>query len=129
LTSQKPAIVASYTNGTNQTQSRAMALRTAIDNTTFTNVEYNPSFVLMQYFGYLGRDPEQGGYLFWLNVLNSQQQGNYRGMICASSLQRSISTDLGFRNSNRSRLRPVDFDAWLAVALGFCVKWRVFNRW
>jgi hypothetical protein len=37
----------------------------------------------MQYFGYLGRDPEQGGYLFWLNVLNNQQQGNYRGMICA----------------------------------------------
>jgi hypothetical protein len=37
----------------------------------------------MQYFGYLRRDPEQGGYLFWLNVLNNGQPNNYRGMVCA----------------------------------------------
>jgi hypothetical protein len=36
----------------------------------------------MQYFGYLRRDPDQGGYDFWLNVLN-QQPDNARGMVCA----------------------------------------------
>jgi hypothetical protein len=38
---------------------------------------YNPAFVLMQYFGYLRRNPDDapdgnlGGYNFWLNQLNS----------------------------------------------------------
>jgi hypothetical protein len=47
--------------------------------------EYNRSFVLMQYFGYLRRDPDPGGYQFWLNILNSQQQGQSaaHGMVCA----------------------------------------------
>jgi hypothetical protein len=36
----------------------------------------------MQYFGYLRRDPDQGGYDFWLNILNQQPQ-NFRGMVCA----------------------------------------------
>jgi hypothetical protein len=37
----------------------------------------------MQYFGYLRRDPDQGGYGFWLSVLNTSEQNNYRGMVCA----------------------------------------------
>jgi Domain of unknown function (DUF4214) len=37
----------------------------------------------MQYFGYLRRDPELGGYNFWLDVLNNRVPGNYRSMICA----------------------------------------------
>jgi hypothetical protein len=37
----------------------------------------------MQYFGYLRRDPEKGGYDFWLNVLDNKVPGNYRGMVCA----------------------------------------------
>ena len=41
------------------------------------------AFVLMQYFGYLRRDPDAGGYDFWLNVLNNQAAGDYRGMVCA----------------------------------------------
>jgi hypothetical protein len=37
----------------------------------------------MQYFGYLRRDPDQGGYDFWLSVLNNVQPNNFRGMVCA----------------------------------------------
>jgi hypothetical protein len=37
----------------------------------------------MQYFGYLRRDPEEGGYLFWLDVLNNREANNYRSMVCA----------------------------------------------
>jgi hypothetical protein len=49
----------------------------------FKDREYAPAFVLMQYFGYLRRDPDQGGYDFWLNVLNNREPNNYRGMVCS----------------------------------------------
>lgn len=39
----------------------------------FKMEEYNPSFVLMQYFGYLRRDPDQSGYNFWLNILDNRE--------------------------------------------------------
>ncbi len=49
----------------------------------FIRKESNPAFVLMQYFGYLRRnpndppDPDFSGYNFWLNKLN-QFGGNYQ---------------------------------------------------
>jgi len=72
-----------YNAGADMNQSRAFAVRQAIDDSTFGNAEYNPAFVLMQYYGYLRRDPDQGGYSFWLDVLNNRVPGNYRGMVCA----------------------------------------------
>ena len=50
---------------------------------TFAQSEYNASFVLTQYFGYLRRDPDPNGFAFWLNVLSNQAPGNYRGMVCS----------------------------------------------
>lgn len=41
----------------------------------FYNAEYNLAFVLMQYFGYLRRNPDDAGYDFWLAKLD--QYGNY----------------------------------------------------
>jgi hypothetical protein len=41
---------------------------------------------LTQYFGYLRRDPEEDGFLFWLNVLNTavpNSPAGYRSMVCA----------------------------------------------
>lgn len=38
---------------------------------------------MMQYFGYLQRDPDEGGYQFWLDVLNNRVPGNFRAMVCA----------------------------------------------
>jgi hypothetical protein len=70
-------------NALNAGRSRAEVLLDLIEIEEFKEREYNPSFVLMQYFGYLRRDPDQGGYDFWLNVLNNQEPDNYRGMICA----------------------------------------------
>jgi hypothetical protein len=37
----------------------------------------------MEYFGYLRREIDQGGYAYWLDVLNNGTAGNYRGMVCA----------------------------------------------
>lgn len=64
-------------------KSRADVLRTVIEISEFKTREYDPSFILMEYFGYLQRDPDQEGYDFWLDVLKNRERGNYRGMICA----------------------------------------------
>jgi dipeptidyl aminopeptidase/acylaminoacyl peptidase len=47
-----------------------------IEISEFKTREYNPAFVLMQYFGYLRRDPDEGGYFFWLDVLNNRVPGS-----------------------------------------------------
>lgn len=59
------------------------SLTQVADDAAFAAALYNPSFVLMQYFGYLRREPDQTGYDFWLNVLTNGAPNNYRGMVCA----------------------------------------------
>jgi cytochrome c peroxidase len=61
---------------------RARAVRLVAENATFAQQEINRAFVLMQYFGYLRRNPNDApdgnfdGYNFWLDKLN-QFNGNY----------------------------------------------------
>lgn len=69
--------------GGNLNQSRALVVRDAIESTPFVDKEYNAAFVLMQYFGYLRRDPDQAGYDFWLGIVNTPSISNYRSMVCA----------------------------------------------
>jgi hypothetical protein len=64
-------------------KSRAQVLLEVIELPAFKQKEYNPAFVLMQYYGFLRRDPDPEGYRFWLDVLNSRAQNNYRAMVCA----------------------------------------------
>ena len=79
----RQALIDKYNTGTNMNQSRALATRDAIDATAFQNAEFNPAFVLMQYYGYLRRDVDQDGYLFWLSILNNVVPGNFQSMVCA----------------------------------------------
>jgi hypothetical protein len=57
-------------------QWRAGALRAVAENAALRGAEYNRAFVLMQYFGYLRRDPDSApdadfsGFNFWLTKLN-----------------------------------------------------------
>lgn len=68
--------------GAGDTAGRAAALRAVADNPTFQQSEKSRAFVLMQYFGYLQRDPDAApntdfsGYNFWLTKLN-QFNGDY----------------------------------------------------
>jgi hypothetical protein len=55
----------------NQMLTRAQVLRIVAESEELRRDEFNRAFVLMQYFGYLRRDPDQDGYDFWLNKLNS----------------------------------------------------------
>ena len=45
-------------------------LRQVAESTEVYNKYYNPAFVIMQYFGYLRRDPD-GAYFVWIDVLNA----------------------------------------------------------
>lgn len=42
-----------------------------ISNQQLIDAEYNRAFVATQYFGYLRRDSDIGGFLFWLGQVNS----------------------------------------------------------
>src|SRR5205807_2950007 len=62
---------------------RVRALRRVAENAMLAQKEFDPAFVLMQYFGYLRRDPNSGadrdfsGYNFWLTKLNTFN-GNFQ---------------------------------------------------
>ncbi|MEJ7576512.1 MAG: carboxypeptidase regulatory-like domain-containing protein [Pyrinomonadaceae bacterium] len=63
--------------GSGDTTGRAAALRKAADTPELREQsanpvsEFDPAFVLMEYFGYLRRNPDECGYSFWLAKLNS----------------------------------------------------------
>ena len=75
-------------------ETRATVLRKIVENPTFTAAEFNRAFVLMQYFGYLRRNPDDlpntdfSGFDFWLNKLN--QFGDYKA---AEMVKAFISSD------------------------------------
>src|SRR5262249_37638535 len=71
---ERDNLVAQLTNGT---MTRGQVLRSVAENAAFQQREYTRAFVLMQYYGYLRRNPNAppdadfGGYYFWLAKLNS----------------------------------------------------------
>jgi len=103
LSAQRDSLIARYNQGSDVNDSRSLALTDAINNTSFMQAEYNRSFVLIEYFGYLKRNADSGGYNFWLDVLNNRVQGNYRSMVCAfltsSEYQRRFSSVVTHSNS------------------------------
>jgi hypothetical protein len=60
----------------NSTLTRSAVLRQVVENEGFINTKRSEAFVMMEYFGYLRRDPDESGYQFWLNKLN-QFGGNF----------------------------------------------------
>jgi hypothetical protein len=64
-------------------ETRATVLRKVADDAQFKQQEQNPAFVLMQYFGYLHRNPDEGadtdmsGFNFWLKKLEDNG-GDFR---------------------------------------------------
>jgi len=60
----------------NMTLSRANVLRQIVENGRFVSARANEEFVMMEYFGYLRRDPDESGYQFWLDKLN-EFNGNF----------------------------------------------------
>lgn len=96
LSSLRAELIAKYNSGSSLNQSRALVIRDLAENQAFAQTVHNRVFVLMEYFGFLKRDPDAGGYAFWLNVLDNREPGNFRGMVCAfvtsAEYQRRFST-------------------------------------
>jgi hypothetical protein len=74
------------------TLTRSQVVRAVADSDEVRSAEANSSFVAMQYFGYLRRDPDQGGYADWLRTINLNP-ADIRSMVN------------GFMNSDEYRLR------------------------
>ncbi|HEX6184289.1 MAG TPA: PQQ-dependent sugar dehydrogenase [Pyrinomonadaceae bacterium] len=78
-TAERDALVAALDSGA---KTRAQVLLEIADNPTFKQQQLNRAFVLMEYFGYLRRNPEDppdghlGGFFFWLDKLE-EFNGNY----------------------------------------------------
>jgi hypothetical protein len=77
--SERDALVSDLSTGT---KTRAQVLRAVAEDADLVNSGKRKAFVLMQYFGYLRRDPDAapdtdfGGFNFWLGKLN-QFNGNF----------------------------------------------------
>ena len=80
------------------TQTRAAVLLEVAGNTAFRQQEQNSAFVLMQYFGYLRRDPDSGpdldlsGYNFWLTKLNA-----FNGDYLQAEMVKAFLTSIEYR--------------------------------
>ena len=77
--SERDGLVNDLSNGA---KTRAQVLRAVAEDQDLSTAEFNRAFVLMQYFGYLRRNPndpqdfDYSGYDFWLTKLN-QFGGDY----------------------------------------------------
>ena len=77
---------------------RARVLRRVAENTALTQRELNRSFVLMQYFGYLRRNPDDApdgnlnGFNFWLTKLN-----NFGGDFRRAEMVKAFISSLEYR--------------------------------
>ncbi len=73
-------------------KTRAEVVRAVVEHPAVDAQEFNRAFVAMQYYGYLRRTPEDGGYNSWLTYLNAHPS-DFRTMVN------------GFMNSTEYRLR------------------------
>ena len=80
-------------------ETRGSVLRKIAESQKFSDAELNRAFVLMQYFGYLRRNPDDApdsdfaGFDFWLTKLN-QFGGNYR----AAEMVKAFITSAEYRH-------------------------------
>jgi hypothetical protein len=103
--SDRQAAIDEFGSATNTSNlaARGRALRRVAENSILNQQEFNSAFVLMQYYGYLRRNPNENpdsdysGYDFWLKKLN-QFNGNY---INAEMVKAFISS-----NEYRQRFGP-----------------------
>jgi hypothetical protein len=78
-TAERNQLVSDLSSGV---KTRAQVLRAVAEDPDLSRAEFNKAFVLMQYFGYLRRNPDDppdrdfSGWQFWSDKLN-QFKGNY----------------------------------------------------
>ena len=95
LTAQRQALINLYNQGSNATAGRANVIyrladdnaqTNPINNRAFIDAEYNRAFVFTAYAGYLRRNADMAGFLFWLGQVNSaplRDVAKQHAMVCA----------------------------------------------
>ena len=84
--------------GAGGTTGRIAALRSVTDSNSVKQADFNPSFVLAQYYGYLRRNPtdspdfNDSGYQFWLTKMNT-----FNGDFRAADMVKSFITSSEYR--------------------------------
>jgi choice-of-anchor B domain-containing protein len=73
---ERQAAIDAYASASSVGAGRATALRVVADSNSVRAAEFNTAFVLLQYHGYLRRDPDEVGYNFWLGKLD-EHNGNF----------------------------------------------------
>src|SRR5207244_13178998 len=99
-TSDRNARIAEFGSATNTADvaARARALRDVAENASLNSQEFNRAFVLMQYVGYLRRNPNDApdgdytGYDFWLTKLNA-----FSGNFVAAEMVKAFITSGEYR--------------------------------
>jgi hypothetical protein len=80
------------------TETRSSVLRRMTENQSFSQGEFNSAFVLMQYFGYLRRNPDDApdsnldGFNFWLGKLNE-----FNGNFVQADMVKAFITSIEYR--------------------------------
>jgi hypothetical protein len=65
----RASVLFKIVDGTNTVADGALQFQTRYGQLFYT-LQFNPAFVQIEYFGYLKRDPDEAGYIFWLSKLN-----------------------------------------------------------
>jgi hypothetical protein len=97
---ERQAVINELAPNPADTQRRANALRRIAEDPTLVEAEKNKAFVLMQYFGYLRRNPDDppeanldfAGYNFWLGNLN-----RFNGNFLQAELVKAFITSIEYR--------------------------------
>lgn len=77
---------------------RATVLRSVVEDQDFINKEFNRAFVLMEYFGYLRRNPDDppdnnlDGLNFWLTKLN-----DFNGNLIQAEMVKAFISSIEYR--------------------------------
>jgi hypothetical protein len=112
VSGERDNLIADYnTNG-----SRGRILRLVADNQAYVSSgEHNKAFVLLEFFGYLRRDPTEAEYQFWLDIKNTQGPNVDSGdtaMVCAfvnsAEYQLRFSLVVTHNNNDCALINPID---------------------
>ncbi|HZB43706.1 MAG TPA: CHRD domain-containing protein, partial [Pyrinomonadaceae bacterium] len=88
-TAFRDSLIAGLNGGT---LTRAQVLRQIAEQEELKLREFNAAFVLMEYFGYLRRDPDTAGFNFWLAKLNE-----FNGDFLQAEMVRAFIESLEYR--------------------------------
>jgi hypothetical protein len=97
--SERSQLVASLGSTPSDAQKRAAVLRSVADDAELRRAELNRAFVLMQFYGYLRRNPDDPqdtdfrGWRFWLSKLEE-----FGGNFVDAEMVKAFITSIEYRN-------------------------------